>query len=213
MIEGDILKVLLIDDDKLVCQALKTILESNEGIEVVGVAYDGIDALELFEKFSPDILLMDIRMTKMTGLEAAEIILKKYSNAKILFLTTFAENEYIIKALQIGSKGYLLKQDFESIVPALNAVMAGQSVFGNEITFIIPKIMSDNTPNSLKNYNLNEKEIEIITLVAEGLTNKEIAGRLYLGEGTIRNYISVILDKLGLRDRTQLAIFYYKASL
>lgn len=204
------MKVLIVDDDKLVCASLKIILESSSGIEVVGLGYNGKMAEELYEKLKPDILLMDIRMDVMTGLDAAEMILKKHKDAKILFLTTFLDDEYIIKALHIGSKGYLLKQNFESIVPCLNAVQAGQTVFGDEIITKIPSLMADNNKMKFSSFNINEKEFDIIAQVANGLNNKEIAEKLYLSEGTVRNYISVILEKLNLRDRTQLAIFYYK---
>lgn len=204
------MKVLIIDDDKLVCASLKIILESAGDIEVVGLGYSGEMAVELYESLKPDILLMDIRMGTMTGLEAGEEILKKHREAKILFLTTFLDDEYIIKALKIGSKGYLLKQNFESILPCLKAVQMGQTVFGDEITTKIPSLITDNNKRKFSSLNINEKEFDIIAQVADGLNNKEIAERLYLSEGTVRNYISVILEKLNLRDRTQLAVFYYK---
>ena len=204
------MKVLIVDDDKLVCVSLKIILEADADIEVVALGYNGEIAIELYEKLIPDILLMDIRMDIMTGLEGAEIILKKHKDAKILFLTTFLDDEYIIKALKIGSKGYLLKQNFESIVPCLKAIQMGQSVFGDEIITKIPSLMTENNKLEFSSFGINEKEFDIIFQVANGLNNKEIAEKLYLSEGTIRNYISIILDKLNLRNRTQLAIFYYK---
>ena len=204
------MKVLIVDDDKLVCVSLKIILEADVDIEVVALGYNGEMAIELYEKLTPDILLMDIRMDIMTGLEGAEIILKKHKDAKILFLTTFLDDEYIIKALKIGSKGYLLKQNFESIVPCLKAIQMGQSVFGDEIITKIPSLMTENNKLEFSSFGINEKEFDIIFQVANGLNNKEIAEKLYLSEGTIRNYISIILDKLNLRNRTQLAIFYYK---
>jgi len=204
------MKVLVVDDDKLVCSSLKTILESDEDIEVVGLGYNGKMAIDLYESLKPDILLIDIRMDAMSGLQGAEIILHKHKDARILFLTTFLDDEYIIKALKIGSKGYLLKQNFESIVPCLKAVQMGQTVFGDEIITKIPSLMPDNSKLKFSSFNINEKELDIILQVAEGLNNKEIAEKLYLSEGTVRNYISAILEKLNLRDRTQLAIFYYK---
>ena len=127
-----------------------------------------------------------------------------------MFLTTFSDDEYIVKALSIGVKGYILKQDFEGIVPALDAVYGGQSVFGGEIIGKIPVLMQNKEEFDYSQYDISEKEQEIIELVAEGLSNREIAERLFLSEGTVRNYISVILEKLSLRDRTQLAVFYYK---
>jgi DNA-binding NarL/FixJ family response regulator len=204
------LKVLIVDDDRLVSSALKTILEADPDIQVVGAGSSGREALELYERLLPDVLLMDIRMGDMTGLEAAEQLLKEDKERKILFLTTFSDDEYIVKALQIGAKGYILKQNFESIVPAVKTVYAGQRVYGNEIIDKIPALMGDGSKRSVKNLSLSEKELEIIAHVANGLSNKEIADALFLGEGTVRNYISIILEKLHLRDRTQLAIFYYR---
>ena len=204
------MKVLVVDDDKLICTALKTILESDEEITVVGMAHSGKDAVDLFNKLRPEIMLMDIRMNGMSGLEAGEIILKTDKNAKILFLTTFADDEYIVKALKMGAHGYILKQDFESIIASLRAVHIGQFVFGKDIVSKIPSYMNNDIKISFSDFGINEKELEIITLVAEGLNNKEIAARLFLSEGTVRNYLSNILEKLNLRDRTQLAVFYYK---
>lgn len=204
------MKVVIVDDDKLVCTSLKIILESDPDIEVAAMGHNGKMAVELYESLRPDILLTDIRMDVMTGLQGAEIILNKHKEAKILFLTTFLDDEYIIKALKIGSKGYILKQNFDSLIPSLKAVQAGQTVFGSEIITRIPTLNSDTNKHKFATFDINEKEYDIIVQVANGLNNKEIAEELYLSEGTIRNYISVILEKLNLRDRTQLAIFYYK---
>ncbi|MDY4949592.1 MAG: response regulator transcription factor [Clostridium cadaveris] len=204
------MRVLVIDDDKLVCVSLKTILESQGDINVIGTGNSGQEALELFQSLNPDILLMDIRMDGMTGLEAAETILNNDKNAKILFLTTFSDDDYIVKALKIGAKGYIIKQNFECIVPSLKAVYSGQSVFGDDIVSKIPSLINNTSKVDFFSFGITEKELEIITLVADGLSNKEIASNLYLSEGTVRNTITIILQKLSLRDRTQLAIFYYK---
>lgn len=204
------MRVLVIDDDKLVCTSLKTILKSAPDIEVVGLGYNGEMAIALYKELLPDILLMDIRMDIMTGLEAGEHILEVYPHAKILYLTTFLDDEYIIKALNLGAKGYLLKQDFESIIPSLRAVYSGQNVYGTEIITKLPSLINETQKNELSHFSLTEKELELLTEIAEGLNNKEIATKLFLSEGTVRNYISNMLDKLALRDRTQLAIFYYK---
>jgi len=204
------LRVLVIDDDKLVLASLKIILEADNEVEVAGIGNSGKQAVDLYTKLIPDVLLMDIRMDGMTGLDAAEIILKKDSKAKILFLTTFSDNEYIIKAFQIGAKGYILKQNFESILPSVKAVFMGQRVFGDEIIAKIPVFKTNISKSYINKFDLSEKEVEIITQVANGLSNREISETLFLSEGTVRNYISVILEKLKLRDRTQLAIFYYK---
>jgi DNA-binding NarL/FixJ family response regulator len=204
------MRVVVVDDDKLVCISLKTILEADVDISVVGTGNNGKDAIELYDSLKPDILLIDIRMETMTGLEAGESILNTDKNAKILFLTTFSDKEYIIKALKIGAKGYIIKQNFECIVPSLKAVYMGQSVFGDDIVSKIPSLINNNSKADFSSFGITEKELDIITIVAEGLSNKEIATRLYLSEGTVRNSLTPILEKLKLRDRTQLAIFYYK---
>lgn len=204
------MRVGIVDDDRLVAISLKTILEADGSIEVPAIGANGAEGISLYREYRPDVLLMDIRMETMSGLEAAEQILAEFKDAKILFLTTFSDDEYIVKALSIGAKGYILKQDFEAIVPALKAVCGGQSVFGGEIVGKIPVLMQSKEEFDYSRYDISEKEQSIIVLVAEGLSNKEIAGRLCLSEGTVRNYISVVLEKLALRDRTQLAVFYYK---
>ncbi len=204
------MKVLLIDDDPIVCQSLKTILQAEGDIRVVGMGEDGSAALELFKKLQPDLLLMDIRMGEMTGLQACEQILKQFPAARVLFLTTFSDDEYIVQALRLGAKGYILKQDFESIIPALKAVHQGQSVFGDTIVTRLPGLLKGGRKGDLAEYGISEREQSIIELVAKGLSNREIARSLYLSEGTIRNYLSTILEKLELRDRTQLAVFYLK---
>jgi DNA-binding NarL/FixJ family response regulator len=205
------MKVLIVDDDKLVCSSLKIILSSDKEITVCASGNNGEDAIRLYAEHLPDILLMDIRMEPMSGLVAGEKILAAYPEAKILYLTTFLDDDYIIKALNIGAKGYMLKQDFESILPALNAVYKGQNVYGNEIITKLPGLLQQPSSQiNTANYGITEKEYEIICKIADGLSNKEIAELLFLSEGTVRNYISLILEKLSLRDRTQIAIFYYK---
>lgn len=204
------MKIVVVDDDRLVCASLKTIIESQGDIKVMGMGHNGQDAIALYHQLKPDVLLMDIRMEGMTGLEAAGVILSETKDSKILFLTTFLDDEYIIKALKIGAKGYLIKQDFESIVPSLRAVAAGQSVFGQDIVTKIPGLMNSIDHHEADHFELSDKERELIDLVAQGLNNREVANSLYLSEGTVRNRISIILEKLELRDRTQLAIFYYK---
>lgn len=204
------MRVLVVDDDRLVTASLKTILESDKDIEVVATGNSGRQAVELYKKLKPDILLIDIRMDEMTGIDAAEKIMEEDKKAKILFLTTFSDDEYIAEAIRIGAKGYILKQNFESIIPSVKAVYMGQRVFGDEIIDKIPALAKNERETNMENLGLSDREIRIIELVANGLANREISERLYLSEGTVRNYISIILEKLNLRDRTQLAIFYYK---
>lgn len=207
------MNIIIVDDDQFVSLSLKTILEASGEINVLEIGNNGKEAVALYETYRPEVLLMDIRMDEMTGLEAAELILKQHPDAKILFLTTFLDDEYIVKSLMLGAKGYILKQDFESLLPSLKAVAKGQNVFGNEIITRLPDFLA---PANRSQYDysargITDKELEIIELVAGGLSNREIAGQLYLSEGTVRNYLSAILEKLELRDRTQLAVFYLTA--
>ena len=204
------MKIIIVDDDKLVSLSLKTILEATGEIQVLALGQNGQEAMALYQKYKPEVLLMDIRMEILSGLEAAEQILKHEPAANILFLTTFLDDEYIVRALRLGAKGYILKQNFESLLPALKAVANGQSVFGNEIITRLPDFLSKTSTFDYSTQGITEKELRIIELVAEGLSNKEIASQLFLSEGTVRNYLSSILEKLDLRDRTQLAVFYYQ---
>lgn len=203
------MRIIVTDDDKLVALSLKTILESTGRITVEAMASGGEEAIRLYDELSPDVMLMDIRMDGITGLEAGEKILASHPDAKLLYLTTFNDDEYIVKALRMGAKGYMLKQDFEGIAAALEAVAGGQSVFGEKIVSRLPELMSRKEEFDFAAHGISDKEREIMEAVASGLSNKEIAADLFLSEGTVRNYISTLLDKLQLRDRTQLAVYYY----
>ena len=153
------MNIIIVDDDKLVSLSLKTILEASGEVNVCAIGNCGEEALSLYPKFKPDILLMDIRMDGMSGLTAGKQILETYPDAKILFLTTFSDDEYIVRALRMGAKGYLLKQNFESILPALQAVQKGQTVFGEEITDKIPDLINKTTAQrDFAKYGITEKE-------------------------------------------------------
>lgn len=204
-------KIIIIDDDELITMSLKMILQADNEFEVVAEGHDGSEALPLYEEMKPDIILMDIRMPKMNGLEAAKEVLAKYKDAVILLLTTFSDEEYIVQALKIGVRGYLLKQDYKALPESLRAAMSGQTVFGGAVVERIPDIMQSKSSSfDYSAAGITDKEYAVIQLVAEGLSNQEIADKLFLSLGTVRNYISVILEKLEIRDRTQLAIFYLK---
>jgi len=204
------INVLIIDDDALVAMSLEMILSAEQDITVAGTGGSGADAIRLYGEKMPDILLMDIRMKDMTGLDAAERILAEHPDADILFLTTFSDDEYIIRALKLGVKGYLLKQDYKSIASCLRAVAGGQNVFGGAVVEKLPTLMEKKQGFDYAAHGITEKEYEIIQLVAQGLSNREIAAKTFLSEGTVKNYLSLILDKLELRDRTQLAVFFLK---
>ena len=202
--------VAVIDDDPLITIALRTILEADPDVSVCASGGSGEDAVRIFRALRPDILLMDIRMKGMDGLAAAGQILRADPSAKILLLTTFLDDEYIVRAIRAGARGYLLKQDYASIVPALKAVVSGQTVFGKDISDKIPELINKKPEAGLGDLPLSDREKAVIALVADGLSNHEIAEKMHLSEGTVRNYLSVILDKLDLRDRTQLAVFYLR---
>lgn len=204
------MNIILIDDDQLVCMSLKMILEAQDNIHVVATGYDGSDVLPLYQKHHPDVVLMDIQMQQQNGTDALSDLLAVFPDAKVLFLTTFVDDAYIVKALELGAKGYIVKQNYENIAPALTAVYSGQNVYGNEVMEKLPELMKTQDAFDYSAYDISDKEYEIICLIAEGRSNKEIAAQLFLSEGTVRNYLSTILDKLKLRDRTQLAVFYYQ---
>ena len=198
------MKIIIVDDDHLVVNSLKVIVEA-KGIEVLAVGYNGLEAIKLFDQHRPDLVLMDIRMEKLNGIDATREILKIDPIAKVLLITTFQDDEYIASALSLGCRGYILKQNIKGIIPAINAVYSDNLVFDSKIVSNINKPLIKDL-----SLDLSPRELDVLLLVADGLNNKEIADKLFLSEGTVRNYISIILDKFELRDRTQLAIHYYK---
>lgn len=212
------MRIAIVDDDPIVCQSLETILTATGTAEVLWTANDGDTAVRRYFETPasrPDVLLIDIQMPGTSGLDAARDILATDPAARILFLTTFTDQSYIAQAMGLGAKGYLIKQDVAAVGPALQAVMAGQVVLGAEVLGKLTERTPDpaysddsgDTADSIEGL-LGEREREITALVAEGLDNRDIAARLFLSEGTVRNRISAILDKLGLTNRTQLAILW-----
>jgi DNA-binding NarL/FixJ family response regulator len=204
------MKVAIVDDDRLITMALQTILGADPEFEICGTGNSGTDAVRLCREKKPDVLVMDIRMKEMDGLSALEEILKTDPDAKVLLLTTFLDDDYIVRAIRLGAKGYLLKQDYAALAPAIRAVHSGQTVFGEEITAKMPDLIAGGSgpARGFDPTGLTERERALAALVAEGMSNREIGEKLFLSEGTVRNYLSSTLAKLGLRDRTQLAIYY-----
>ncbi len=206
------LKVLIADDDGLIRDSLKILLSLEPDIDVVGTAINGQQAFELCQKIRPDIVLMDIRMPIMDGVLGTKLIKEHFNDIKIIILTTFKDDEYIREAIKNGAEGYILKnQSSDSIVDSLRTVYRGNTVLDKEVADTLTSMLKDKPDKKDKmHYDLGNRELEILKLISEGLSNKEIGAKLYLSEGTVRNYITVLLDKLNLRDRTQLAIFYLK---
>lgn len=207
------IKILIADDDELIRESLKIILNMNEEFSVVATASNGLEAVKACLREEIDVALLDVRMPVMNGVEALKEIVSKCST-KTLILTTFDEDEYIKDALKYGAMGYLLKNNSpEKIKNAIYTVLNGNIVLQDTI---IKKIMNpdkENQSNFDDKNKFTEREKEIIKLISEGLSNKEIAGNLHISEGTVKNYISSILDKTYLEHRTQIAIYYLKGLL
>jgi DNA-binding NarL/FixJ family response regulator len=213
------IKVMLVDDEKLVRTGMNMILNTYEDIEVISTAANGEEALMKCRENQPDVVLMDVRMPKCDGVLGTKLIKKEFENIKVLILTTFNDVEYIHEALKYGASGYLLKDtDYDLIYEGIKGCLKGNVVINPEVA---SKILNENINYNKKsnlediksNNDLNDKEINIIREVANGLSNKEIGENLFLTEGTIKNNISGILQKLSLRDRTQLTIFAFKNNI
>lgn len=205
------MKILLADDDMLIREGLKLIVSSQPDFEVVGIAENGQQAVSFCRENTVDVALTDIRMPVMDGIEAAEIMLAE-NLCKPLMLTTFDESELISRALKAGVCGYILKNSPTDIIfNAIRTVYSGGTVFQKDVLDYIRentvKNHGDNAVFSL----LSDRETEIVKLIAKGYSNKEIADTLYLSNGTVRNYISVILEKTGLEHRTKIAVCYLGA--
>ena len=208
-------KVLIADDQELIRESLKIILDSKPDIEVTDAVSDGLEVIRSVREKRPDIILLDIRMPRLDGVSCTKIIKEGYPDIKIIILTTFDDDEYVFNALKYGASGYLLKGiSMDSLVEAINTVYQGQAMINPDIDSKVLKFFSKLAVNNetihvpVENIKMITKnEWTIIKEVSKGKSNKEIAKDLSFSEGTVRNYLSNILDKLELRDRTQLAIW------
>lgn len=210
------MRVVIADDDAVVVESLQIVLDAQPDIEVAGCGTDGADAVRLAADATPDVVLLDIQMPGMDGLAAAEKILASLEPPRVVFLTTFSDDEYIVRALALGAAGYLIKQDVAGVAPALRAVMAGRSVLEGEVLERAVALgagapVAEKPDLTTVFPQLTDREREVVALIADGLDNREVAAAAYMGEGTVRNHISSILAKLGLRNRTQIAVAYWRA--
>lgn len=203
------IKVLIADDDAIIREGLKMIISSQDDMEISGEAENGNTALELARKTKSDVALLDIRMPECDGITAAEGMLAERLCAPLL-LTTFDEEDFILRALKSEICGYILKNSpAERIINAVRAVNAGGTVFQEDILkYVRDKISPANGGEIFSK--LTPREVEIVRLIAEGLSNRQIAERLFLSDGTVRNHISTILEKTGLEHRTQIAVMWLK---
>ena len=202
------IKVLLAEDQVMVRQGLKAMIETDKEIEVTGEADNGRQAVALCEKQLFDVAVLDIRMPEMDGIEAAKVLRSRFPHLKILMLTTFDDNQYIMDALKVGVSGYMLKDgDTESLIRSIKSALKGGLSLQDQVAAkVVPELLKTEKQESI-DPTLTPRERAILKCIGEGLNNREIAERLGLSVGTVKNQTSQILDKLALRDRTQLAIY------
>jgi DNA-binding NarL/FixJ family response regulator len=205
------IRVIIADDDELIRESLKMILDLDKEIETIGTCTNGNEAYMLCSEKQVDVVLMDIRMPICDGILGTKKIKEAFPNVKVLILTTFQDDEFIFQALKNGANGYILKNTPSAkIKEQIKLAHFGTMLIDPEMAQKLTGMLNNTGDKDLSGYDLTNREIEIIKQVSQGFSNKEIAERLYLGESTVKNYISTILDKLNLRDRTQLAVFYLK---
>lgn len=205
------IRVIIVDDDALIRESLKMILELDKEIEVVGTCANGEEAYRFTLEKQVDVVLMDIRMPLCDGISGTKKIKEANPDIKVLILTTFKDDEFIFQALKNGANGYILKNTPSAkIKEQIRLAHYGTMLIDPEMAKKLTGMLNGTGEKDLSSYGLTNREVEITKLVSQGLSNREIADKLYLGESTIKNHISTILDKLNLRDRTQLAVFYLR---
>jgi DNA-binding NarL/FixJ family response regulator len=210
------IRVLVADDQSMVRAGFRLLLAGEEGIEVVAEASNGIEAIDKTARFSPTVVLMDIRMPELDGLEATRRILGSGDGARILILTTFDLDEYIYEALRAGASGFVLKDDPpEQLIAAIRTVAAGDSLLSPSVTRQVieqfTRIPQPSAPRELER--LTARELDILRLVAQGLSNAEIGQELFISETTVKTHVTHVLQKLGLRDRVQAVVFAYESGI
>jgi DNA-binding NarL/FixJ family response regulator len=209
---ADRIRILLVDDQRLMREGLRILLELEPDLEIAGEATDGQEALDTFAEIEPDVVLMDVRMPGMDGVEATWRLRERWPSARVIILTTFDDDEYVFEGLRAGARGYLLKDvSGHDLAQAVRTVAAGGALIEPSVARKVVAEFARMAPPSRQPDDglaepLSEREREILQLVAQGLTNREIADRLSLAQGTVKNYVTIILQKLGVRDRTQAAL-------
>jgi len=210
------MRVIICDDQALIRDGLEMLLNLEKDIEVVGQAQDGAEAVELVARYEPDLVLMDLKMPGMNGIEATRQIRTRYPAVKILVLTTYDDDEWLFDAIRAGASGYLLKDTpREEVIKAVKGTVGGKSFVDPAVAGRLLSQVADRQtqPATLITDKLTGREVDVLRLLARGLTNTDIAGRLYLSEGTVRNHVSAIFAKLGVSDRTQAAVIAIRHGL
>jgi DNA-binding NarL/FixJ family response regulator len=208
--------VLIVDDEELVRTGLRMILAAEEDISVVGDAGDGREALTLARRLRPDVVLMDIRMPRMDGLEAIRLLCAEQSEIKVMVLTTFDLDEHVFAALSAGANGFLLKDAPASqLLHAIRVVNAGEALLAPSVTRRLISRFAEAQPTAKPDLpaDLTSRETEVLTLMAQGLSNSEIATRLFVGDATVKTHVARVLAKLGVRDRVQAVVIAYRSGL
>lgn len=206
------IKVMIVDDQKIFREGLKMIISQDKEIDVVGLCENGQEAIDMISIYKPNIILMDIQMPVMNGVESVKRIKEAYEDIDVIMLTTFHNDEYITDAIKAGALGYLLKDtEIGIIIDAIKTVKEGGALMDSSAMKVILKQFTKMPTSDHDLSNLTDREKDICYLIADGFNNKEISEKLYLGEGTIKNHITKVLQKLELRDRTQLAIYILKS--
>lgn len=203
------IRVLICDDQEIVCEGLQRILESDPEITVVGQAHNGLEALERIPTANPDLVLMDLKMPEMNGIQATRKIREKFPQVRVLVLTTYDDDEWLFDAIRAGAHGYLLKdRPRGELLKAIKGTVEGNAFVDPAVTGkLLGQIAQNGPPRQPPlNISLSERETEVLQLLAQGLSNADIAQRLYLSEGTVRNYTSAIFAKLAVSDRTQAVV-------
>ena len=209
------IKVLVVDDQIVVCEGLRVVLNANPHIEVVDVAHNGAEAVEKVAALRPDLVLMDLKMPEMNGIQATRIITTRHPDLPVLILTTYDDDEWVLEAVRAGAKGYLLKDtDRHDLVAAIEGTIAGKTHIDPAVAEKLFTFIRVGEPlNEEMVSELSERELKVLQLLANGLTNAAIADRLHLAEGTVRNHVSNILAKLGVTDRAQATAFAWRHGL
>jgi DNA-binding NarL/FixJ family response regulator len=210
------IRILICDDQELVCEGLKAILSTDPSLEVVGVANDGAEAIEMIPGCQPDLVLMDLKMPGMNGIHATRHIDQHHPGVHVLVLTTYDADNWVFDAIRAGARGYLLKDTpRERLIAAIKETVTGKTPVDPNVAgklFVHVQRQTSMPDTSIASL-LNEREKEVLGLLGKGLSNAEIAARIYLSEGTVRNYVSSIFEKLGVADRTQAAILAVRSGL